>query len=152
MNLDEQLSANFKLVELVRSPMADRHDIDNTDGLTDTVVWNLRTLTREVLQPVRDKFGTVIVSSGYRCLELNRLLKSDDNSDHRLGRAADFECPHVSNWEVIEWIRGHLNTRQLIAEFMQRGDPNAGWIHASIGDAHTSPYLIIDKSGRYPWT
>lgn len=84
MNLQRRLSENFWLAEFVKSDKATRLGINNTQGLDAGVILNLTELCVSVLQPVRNHFKQVVtINSGYRCLALNRALKSADTSDHR---------------------------------------------------------------------
>ena len=64
-------------------------------------------------------------------LELNRAIKSGDNSQHVFGMAADLEAPAISNFELAKWIQDNLNFDQLILEFYEKGDPASGWVHCS---------------------
>ena len=92
---------------------------------------NLTALTCCVLQPVREEHGRVTINSGLRVLELNRAIKSGDNSQHVFGMAADLEAPAISNFELAKWIQDNLNFDQLILEFYEKGDPASGWVHCS---------------------
>ena len=65
-----KLSDNFSLFEFTKSQTAIRHNIDNTP--TEKQIFNLRNLCVHVLQQVRNNFlQPVIISSGFRCAELN---------------------------------------------------------------------------------
>lgn len=130
------LSANFTLAELTKSQVALRHGIDNIPGPAE--VENLGLVATNILQPVRDQFGIRFTpSSGFRCLELNRILKSKDRSHHVTGQAVDFEVPGISNFELAEWIRDTLRFDQLILECYTQGEPNSGWVHCSyVGEAN----------------
>lgn len=118
------LSKNFTLKELSVSSYAVRKGLVNEPGAAE--IANLKALCVNVLQPLRDKFGTVTISSGYRSRAVNVGIGGSSNSDHCRGMAADLEVPGVSNREVIAWIRANLPFKQLILEF---GD--AGWVHVS---------------------
>ena len=124
-----KLSKNFALKELTRSSTALRLGIDNTPDQEQLV--NLTALTCCVLQPVREEHGRVTINSGLRVLELNRAIKSGDNSQHISGMAADLEAPAISNFELATWIKDNLNFDQLILEFYEKGDPASGWVHCS---------------------
>ena len=91
---------------------------------------NLVALTVKILQPCRDKFGTISCNSGLRVLELNRAIGSGDNSQHTKGQAADFEAFSISNVELAEWIEGNRCFDQLILEYPGK-DPRDGWVHCS---------------------
>ncbi len=126
-----QLSKNFSLKELTRSDVATRKGLTNIPNSSATI--NLEVLAISILQPVRDKFGSVKVLSGYRSPEVNREVGGSKTSDHMEGSAADIEVPGISNYEVAKWIRDNLDFRQLILEFYTPGDPNSGWVHVSHG-------------------
>lgn len=89
---DEYLSLHFRLSEFVRSQTADRRDIDNTPP--PEIIERLRA-NAEVMERVRFGLGDnpIHISSGYRCLALNRALGSKDTSAHVRGDATDFDCP-----------------------------------------------------------
>ena len=83
-----------------------------------------------ILQPCRDKFGTVTINSGLRVLDLNRAIGSGDRSSHIKGEAADFECHSASNVLLAGWIKNNLDFDQLILEY-PGPDPRDGWVHCS---------------------
>ena len=122
-----QLSKNFTLAELTKSQTAERKGINNTPN--SEAIENLKMLADNILQPVRDEFGSFIVSSGYRCPELSIAIGSSKNSQHCKGQAADFEVANIDNYLLAQWIRDNLVFDQLILECYTGG--NTGWIHCS---------------------
>tara|TARA_R100000664_G_C2643792_1_gene67564 strand:- start:84 stop:545 length:462 start_codon:yes stop_codon:yes gene_type:complete len=126
-----QLSDNFSLHEFTRSQTAIRHSIDNTPD--DEVIKNLKSLCLGVLQPVRDYFQKpMIISSGFRCEELNIKIGGSKTSQHVFGQAADIEVLEVGNLELSDWINTNLSYDQLILEFHNpEEDPHSGWVHVS---------------------
>ena len=123
------LSRNFTLQELIKSDTAIRKGIDNNPNADQ--VEKLKLLCERVLQPVRDHFGRVKVTSAYRSPELCVAIGSSINSQHAKAEAVDFECIGVDNAEVADWVHVNLETDQLILEYYTPGEPNSGWIHAS---------------------
>lgn len=121
------LTANFSLNELTLSQEASRRGIINIPS--EEVVARLRVLAQNVLQPVRDHFGPVVVSSGYRSPQLNRAIGGSKTSEHCFGYAADFISPGVDNKVLATWIRSNLPFTQLILEFYS--SINTGWVHCS---------------------
>ena len=81
---------HFELREFVASCTAQKHGIDNTPP--DEAVVNLRALCVHTLEPLRKVLGLpIIITSGYRCKELNHLLVNHSaKSQHMNGQAADF--------------------------------------------------------------
>ena len=123
------LTRNFSLQELTKSDTAIRLGIDNQPNADQ--IDKLKMLCERVLQPVRDHFGRVKVTSGFRSSELCVAIGSSANSQHAKAEAADFEVLGVDNAEVADWIKINCETDQLILEFYTPGEPNSGWIHAS---------------------
>ncbi len=122
-----QLSRNFSLQELIKSDTAIRLDINNNPNADQ--IEKLKTLCETILQPVRDHFGRVKVTSGYRSSDLCLAIGSSVNSQHAKAEAADFEVPGVSNQELADFINENLNFDQMIWEFGTDTQPN--WIHVS---------------------
>lgn len=124
------LSTNFSLWEFEKSDTALRHGIRN--HTPPFAVERLRILACRVLQPCRDYFGKPIkINSGYRSPELNALVKGSKTSQHMKGEAADIELMNGDNWELLDFIKEHLEFDQLIAEYMQPHSQTAGWVHVS---------------------
>ena len=123
------LTRNFTLQELIKSDTAIRKGIDNNPNADQ--VEKLKRVCENVLQPVRDHFGRVKITSGYRSPELCVAIGSSVNSQHAKAEAADFEVIGVDNAEVADWVYTNCRPDQLILEFYTPGEPNSGWIHAS---------------------
>lgn len=146
IGLDEHLSANFTVRELVKSQAATRRGIDNAPDLAQ--VTALRALCVSVLQPVRDRFGSTSVSSGLRVPKLNRAIGGSKRSQHCRGEAADFEALAVGNPELAAWIRDNLDFDQLILEFAIPGYPRSGWVHCSYSETNRRQVLTAVKRLR----
>ncbi len=127
-----KLSRNFTLQELIKSDTAIRKGIDNNPNADQ--IEKLKTLCETILQPVRDHFGRVKVTSGYRSPELCAAIGSSVNSQHAKAEAADFEVMGTDNAELADWINKNLDYDQLILEYYKVGEHNSGWIHCSICD------------------
>ena len=123
------LSRNFSLQELIKSDTAIRRGIDNNPNADQ--IEKLKALCENILQPVRDHFGRVKITSGYRSAELCAAIGSSVNSQHAKAEAADFEVMGTDNAELADWIHQNLDYDQLILEFYTPGEPNSGWIHCS---------------------
>ena len=139
------LSRNFSLQELIKSDTAIRKGIDNNPNSDQ--IEKLKALCENILQPVRDHFGRVKVTSGYRSVELCMAIGSSANSQHAKAEAADFECLGVDNAELSDWIKNNLDYDQLILEYYTPGEPKSGWIHCSyIPEGRRASFLHAYKS------
>jgi zinc D-Ala-D-Ala carboxypeptidase len=120
-----KLSAHFALSEFTRSESAKREGLDNTP--TAEHLENLKTLCEKVLEPIRERYGSINISSGYRGKMLNHFIGGSVSSDHCVGRAADIDMDDsgtgVTNKEIFEYIKNNLEFDQLINEF------NYSWVH-----------------------
>ena len=93
------LSRNFTLSELIKSDTAIRKGINNNPNAEQ--IEKLKALCENILQPVRDHFGRVKITSGFRSEELCIAIGSSVNSQHAKAEAADFECIGVDNAELL---------------------------------------------------
>lgn len=121
---------HFTINEMTRSATAKRYGIDNTPS--PEVAHNIRNLVEKILDPLREAWGQpIIVSSGYRCPRLNKIVKGAANSQHILGQAADIHTVSdrpEDNKRLFDLIRKlNLPFDQLIDEY------GYNWIHVSYG-------------------
>lgn len=125
--MNELNSKYFKLAEFTKSEIAKKYNIDNTPS--DKVIENLQWLVLKILDPLRNKLGKpVIVTSGYRCKELNehKEVGGSKNSQHLEGKASDIRAIGMTTKELFEFIINEtkLPFDQVINEF-------DSWIHIS---------------------
>ena len=134
-----KLSKNFTLEELTKSITALRHGIKNIPNAEETSY--LTQLCQNVLQPIREAYGLpIVVSSGFRCKQLNKIVKGATNSDHVYGCAADIHTVSdkpSDNKKLFDLIiklknEGKIKCRQIINEY------NYNWIHVSINNRFNS--------------
>lgn len=132
-----RLSEHFSLYEFLQSDTATRHGlILKPDS---NVVQNLTALAHSCLEPIRREHGTTVITSGFRTVELCKLVNSSSKSQH-IARddfaAVDFKCYSIANRQLARWIIERLPTwDDFILEFPGKvGDPeeeNDGWLHLS---------------------
>ena len=123
------LSRNFSLSELTKSQTALRNGLDNKPSMEEIVA--LTVLCNNILQPVRDRYGSFTPNSAFRTVELCKLVGSSAKSQHARGEAADIEVTGIDNYQLAEWITKNLDFDQLILEFYNSDDPSSGWVHVS---------------------
>ena len=111
VDLDERLTEHFSLGEMLRSCTADYFGIDNVPTVEQHE--NMQALCEKVLEPLRKKFGVIIISSGFRNPRLNQAVGGSPQSQHKMFR----------------YIRDHLPFDQLLYEHKRRNGRR--WIHVS---------------------
>lgn len=131
------LSKNFSLRELTYSATAVARRLSNNPGPAELA--NLEKLCKEVLQPIREKYGAPIkVNSGYRSPAVNAAVGGAKGSAHLNGTGADIKVTSGSNAKLYEMIRGMVNSGtltvgQCIWEKGTSREPR--WIHISLPSA-----------------
>ena len=74
--------------EMTRSATAKRYGINNNPS--PQVMQNIIKLVDNILDPLRARWGApIVVSSGYRCPKLNKIVGGAANSQHTTGEAVD---------------------------------------------------------------
>ena len=129
---------NFQYKEFTKSETALRRGIPNVP--TDEHWECIEKLTVNILQPVREKFGRIRITSGYRSPILCEAIGSNSESNHCRGQASDFEPlrSNVTLYQVLAWIYRNLEFRELIAEYFPDG-----WIHAAYRDGGNDRILKL---------
>lgn len=130
----------FTLKELTKSDTAIRKGIKNIPNKQEE--QNLIALIDNVLDPLREAYGKpIIITSGFRCEELNRLVGGSKTSQHRTGQAADIrtitDTPEENKKLYDLIIKLGLPFDQLIDEY------NFDWVHVSFSPKNRKQILKI---------
>jgi hypothetical protein len=138
VNLNTSLSSGFKLWEFVKSVAADQNGIKNLPN--ETEIAHLRLLCQKILEPARKALGPLKISSGFRSEKLNKFVGGSENSDHRLGYAADVIPYNVGTRKLAEWVV--INCAQFDQVILEFGTlKNPSWIHLSIAPRNRKQVL-----------
>ena len=131
----------FKKEEFTQSATAVLLGIDNTPSKEH--VANLERLVAHVLDPVREAWGSpIIVSSGYRCPELNARVGGVKTSYHLHGMAADIRPRNGFLYELYALVeRMFVDNKLPITECYI--DHQKGYIHIAYDaeDSNTWPFI-----------
>jgi zinc D-Ala-D-Ala carboxypeptidase len=99
---DEQLSPHFRLSEFIRSEAAVRLRLPNEPSAEQ--IAKLRDLAA-ALERVREIVGVPLrITSGFRCLALNRAIGSEDTSAHPDCGAVDLDAVGIDERDAAERI------------------------------------------------
>lgn len=120
----------FNYQEFEDSATARRDGIDNS--LTPAARRMVTILVEKLLDPLRRAWGgPIVISSGYRCPELNTLIGGAKHSHHLLGCAADLIAGSPDDHRRLFQLAQEAH-ELCILEFTQLIlEPGARWIHIS---------------------
>lgn len=168
-DLEANITPNFKYKEFVRSNIASQYDIKIEP--TEQQWQHVEDLTRNILQPLADRFGGLKINSGIRTPELTfaardlerykrlretnpeelKRLIANTRSYHDEGFAADIEPvnPNVPLLDLIVYTYRELDYSQLIAEYFP-----TGWVHVAYwrGDNGRPKKLLLLKDQEYNYS
>jgi zinc D-Ala-D-Ala carboxypeptidase len=97
-------------------------------------------LCENVFEPLRLYLNTPIkISSGFRCLQVNRLIGGSATSQHTKGEAMDLQI----NAKGFNFIKDKLEFDQLIWEF--GNDEQPSWVHVSFSSRNRKQVLKASK-------
>lgn len=115
---------NFTMSELLHSETAIENNIENLPNKES--MDNMLELIFYCLQPIRDKLKRpIIVTSGYRGKELNKIIGGVHNSQHCKGQAVDIKINGMRPDELSDFIHNSgVEYDQLIVEY-------GSWVHLS---------------------
>lgn len=115
----------FSLRELTKSSTALKYHIDNTPS--DDIVRNLQYGVDMVLDPLRRLYGKpIVITSGYRCNELNKRVGGVANSWHTQGNAADI---HVASLTDASKIFANLQKIPSVDTALFEHSASGQWLH-----------------------
>ena len=132
------LSAHVTLAEFENSPTATTHGINNK--MSESQIASAKLLCENVFEPLRLYLNTPIkISSGFRCLQVNKMIGGAKSSQHTKGEAMDIKI----GAKGFHFIKDKLNFDQLIWEFGNDNEPQ--WVHVSFSSRNRKQVLKATK-------
>ena len=125
-----RISKHISYKEATQSQTATRKGISNDPDAYQ--LQNMQLLAEKVFEPLREHFGVPIaINSFFRSQKLNKAIGGAAGSQHTQGRAIDIDdtLGGVSNKQMFDYIKNHLDFDQLIWEFGDNSNP--AWVHIS---------------------
>ena len=123
------MKSYFTINELTRSTTATINNIDNTPP--PSIKENLEKLI-EFLNPLREAWGSpIIITSGYRSLELNKVLNGSSTSAHVAGWAVDMVPQNGKINEFKQFVREYLKDKEF-DQYIDEASGNSSWVHLGL--------------------
>ncbi len=141
-----KLSPNFTLEELTHSETAVRRGINNE---ANPVIQNNLTIVAANMESVRELLDSspITISSGFRNMEVNRIIGGSTKSAHMLGWAVDFICPRFGTpKQIVDKLKdSDIKFDQVIEE--------GTWVHISFAPERRRQILKATfKNGKATYT
>ena len=115
---DIKLSTHFKLSEFLNTGKYPQ----NIPSMQDVV--NMTFGCHLLLEPARNEVGPIIINSGFRSNEVNKMVGGVSNSQHLRGQAADIRPRDTKQFQhLVDYLRNNPYTDQLLT--------GNGWLHIS---------------------
>jgi len=122
-------------------------------GLTEKqIVYNLKQLTVNCLDPIKAKFPDMKINSAFRPVTTTVTGSNSETSDHGLGAAADIKFTNTrfkDYRDIAQWIVQNIPHRQIILEYAFESGNNklrSAWIHIAFLTANGT----VVKSSKPP--
>lgn len=132
------LSAHVTLAEFQDSSTATTYGINNK--MNESQIASAKLLCENVFEPLRSYLNTPIkISSGFRSVQLNKMIKGSSTSQHTKGEAMDLQI----GANGFFFIKTKLEFDQLIWEF--GNDENPSWVHVSFSSKNRKQVLKATK-------
>ena len=130
-----KLSEHFTLREFVASAIAAERGIYNE---LPAVLLEEARRTAQMLERIREALSDLagkpvpmLISSGFRCLELNRAVGSSAGSDHPRAMAADWTAPEFGSPYLIALALAPLVRGLGIGQLIHEQPGRTAWVHTS---------------------
>ena len=132
------LSAHVTLKEFQASGLATLRNLNNE--MNESQIASAKLLCENVFEPLRLYLNTPIeISSGFRSLQVNKMIKGSSTSQHTKGEAMDLQIGSKG----FNFIKDKLDFDQLIWEF--GNDENPSWVHVSFSSKNRKQVLKATK-------
>ena len=132
------LSAHVTLKEFQASGLATLRNLNNE--MNESQIASAKLLCENVFEPLRIYLNTPIaISSGFRSLQVNKMIGGAKTSQHTKGEAMDLQI----GAKGFYFIKDKLNFDQLIWEF--GNDENPAWVHVSFSSNNRKQVLKATK-------
>lgn len=136
-----KLSPHFTLAELTASSTAQARGLDNTapPELLPRLI-----MLAEMLERIRSVVGQpIVVSSAFRCAQLNALVGGASTSDHPQGHAADIIAPAFGSATELARLLAPLVSTLSIGQLILEGVRGKQWVHVSTREPERSINRVI---------
>ena len=129
------MNLNFTLSELINSDTAVKNNINNMPDIHS--LDNMLELIVNCLQPLRNKLGKpMIITSGFRNPQINKLVGGVSTSQHTKGQAVDFIVDGMTPAAIVDFIKSSgIEYDQCINEY-------DNWVHISYNKTNNRKEIL----------
>lgn len=122
----------FEFYEFIKSDVAEKNKVNNIP--TFAVIENIK-LMLPLLNELRKEWGSaIVISSGFRCDKLNKLVGGVDTSLHKKGLAVDIIPKNGEIDKFIEFCKNFFKNRRDYDQCITEKSGNTKWVHIGLYD------------------
>ncbi len=137
-----ELNERWHLTRLTKHFILGEFFKNHSAGIPDArIIDDLYCLCVLVLERVREKYGPVEITSGYRDQVINQLVGGQDTSQHLTGKAVDFICQNVKMESVYNYIVDVIKWGGEVLLYKTKGHVHVGLCEFGVKSDH----LILDQ-------
>jgi len=141
------LSPHFAIEELTRTGHS---GISNTPDAE--TINRLTVLAITALEPIRARFGSIRVTSGFRTRELNEAIGGAKDSAHLYGCAADIQAINgATPTEIVAWVVRESNI--VYDQVIDERAGNSAWVHIGLlrpnHESRPRREALVMRNGKY---
>jgi len=132
VDVPAQLSQNFTFDQLTTTKQVELVGQNRLEAIR---VYNfIQDLCIYILEPLREKFPTLHVNSGFRGPAVNgNITGASKTSQHLSGQAADLDFGSTeANWKVYKYL-AYGNSGIPYGQVIMEKKSGRGWVHVSLG-------------------
>lgn len=113
------------------------------------VACNWQKLCQNILDPIKERFPGVSISSGFRPSAYDRELGGSGNGDHTYGKAADIQLLGAGREEGAKQLFKFIGSSGLpYSQLIFEG----GWVHVAYqGSSPASVAVLVTRNGKAPY-
>lgn len=139
-----KISNYFRLNQLTTDAAVSNYTVRPQRGLSPSeIVCNLKFLATNTLDKIKEKYPSVMVTSGFR--------HGNGTSQHELGQAVDLQFQNTTKdeyYNIAVWIKDNVVYDQLILEYKNFGS-GLPWIHITFAETNRNQTMTFFNHSKY---
>lgn len=139
-----KISNYFRLNQLTTDAAVSNYTVQSQRGLSvSEIVCNLKFVATNTLDKIKEKYPSVLVTSGFR--------HGSGTSQHERGEAVDIQFQNTTKeeyYDIAVWIKDNVVFDQMILEYKNFGS-GLPWIHITYAESNRNEVRTFFNHAQY---